>query len=662
MEITIRNRIYLSFSVLMFLFVVSGFITIRTNNENRKQSAYVSTVVHPLTEGLVNFNRILVDSRNFSTNWVYFQFHYEDKKALKEIHVTHFPALKASLNYYAAQQHSKEVRDSLLRMFAAYDQIILVQKEIMQTLNDFADYNDPSKRFEMEMMAEDNIIPGTSALIGTLNNIMKMQEAIRINANADLQESSTRLTRIIWIMAISVIVIGAFFAVYMSRLVVNPINVIRKIIVDMGKGETRRIDYKITNNEIGRMIESVNNLSGNLQASANFATQIGERNYQNDYKPLSEKDTLGKALLAMRDNLKMSDERLNEAQKIAKLASWEYDFEQSKVYFSDEVYAIVDDESRTIRARAIMELFFDSDLEKWKALYMDSIQRGKSFAMEAKMLTLKNVQKIVYIRTKFYMNEDGTPARVIGIMQDITSQKKKEDELRENNAQLTKTNMELDKFVYSVSHDLRAPLSSMLGIVQLTEEDVEDDFVKSNLGHVKGSILKLDGFIQDILAYSRNSRSAVTHKAIDFNLLLNEISRNLKYMGTEATSIKIDTQVVQTGVFLSDESRLSIILNNLISNAIRYANPAEAQPFVSIDVFCNDYEAIVTIKDNGIGIKKEFHEKVFDMFYRVSENSVGSGLGLYIVKEAVIKLGGSIDLQSEPGVGTTFKINFQSNK
>ena len=230
--------------------------------------------------------------------------------------------------------------------------------------------------------------------------------------------------------------------------------------------------------------------------------------------------------------------------------------------------------------------------------------------------------------------------------------------LLQSNAELTKSNTELDSFVYSVSHDLRAPLSSMLGVVGLCEMGTMDPFMQKNVTLLKSSIKKLDGFIMDILDYSRNSRLEVDHQQIHFSDLLTDISNNLKFMGADdQRSVDIRTTIRNGIVFYSDKSRISIILNNLISNSIRYQNPQAPDPFVEIDVNVSESAADILVKDNGIGIDRANQAKVFNMFYRVSTKSVGSGLGLYIVKETVEKLQGAIKLKSEPGKGTEFSIH-----
>lgn len=227
--------------------------------------------------------------------------------------------------------------------------------------------------------------------------------------------------------------------------------------------------------------------------------------------------------------------------------------------------------------------------------------------------------------------------------------------------ELQKSNKELDRFVYSVSHDLRAPLCSMLGVIELSEELTTDKLALKHFGMIKSSIGKLDGFIGDILHYSRNSRLEVKSEEINFKEILTDITNNLKYMAPANHLVDIQVKVNNEKLFFSDKSRINVVLNNLISNSIRYQNPNVKSPYVKVEVETTESEVSILVKDNGIGIGKEFHPKIFDMFYRVSELSEGSGLGLYIVKEMIHKLEGEIGFDSELGAGTTFNIRIPNN-
>jgi signal transduction histidine kinase len=241
----------------------------------------------------------------------------------------------------------------------------------------------------------------------------------------------------------------------------------------------------------------------------------------------------------------------------------------------------------------------------------------------------------------------------MGRLQEEQSQRRA---LQQSNEELKKSNKELDSFVYSVSHDLRAPLSSMLGVVNICEMGSPDATLLKNMGFLRSSIRKLDGFIMDILDYSRNARTEVARHEIHFEDLLTDVLNNLKFMGTEAaSSVDVRTSVSNGVPFYSDKGRVTMILNNLISNSLRYRGAAGS--FVEIRVEVSPAGADILVADNGIGIGEEHQAKVFDMFYRASGKSIGSGLGLYIVKEAVDKLDGSIELKSQPGEGTEFHIH-----
>jgi len=122
------------------------------------------------------------------------------------------------------------------------------------------------------------------------------------------------------------------------------------------------------------------------------------------------------------------------------------------------------------------------------------------------------------------------------------------------------------------------------------------------------------------------------------------------------TLLKKTINIHQEGNFYSSPTRLDIILTNLLSNAIKYADLKKEQPYIEIDIQCSILETQIRVRDNGEGIPDNALTKIFDMFYRASEKGTGSGLGLYIVKEAIQKLGGTIQVSSEQGKGTVFDV------
>ena len=233
-------------------------------------------------------------------------------------------------------------------------------------------------------------------------------------------------------------------------------------------------------------------------------------------------------------------------------------------------------------------------------------------------------------------------------------------QLVQNNKLLMKANNELDRFVYSTSHDLRAPLSSVLGLINIAENSKDISEAKQYLTMMRQRVGSLDKFIKDITDYSRNNRLHIGKENILLATLVSEVWETLQY-SAEARNIHFQMEIPDDLEVLSDRSRLTVILSNLISNAIRYHDHRKEERFIRLRVLMNGYGFYLKVEDNGQGISPEFHQRIFDMFYRANEQSQGSGLGLYIVKETLDKLSGSIHLESSPGVGSTFTIRLPYN-
>jgi signal transduction histidine kinase len=230
-------------------------------------------------------------------------------------------------------------------------------------------------------------------------------------------------------------------------------------------------------------------------------------------------------------------------------------------------------------------------------------------------------------------------------------------ELETRNQELVKANFELDKFVYSISHDLRSPLVSALGLVALMREETEVSSLQYYVQMIDKLLIRLDDLVKDILDISINSRQENQKEVIDFRRLIDEAFDSHKF-GHRLRHIQKMIHVDQKSIFYSDRRRLSILFNNLISNAIKYSSEEIGDnAFVKVQVVADKSGAEIVIEDNGEGIGEESIDKIFDMFYRATSNSHGSGLGLYIVKESLHKIGGKIEVKSQLGKGTYFRIN-----
>jgi two-component system, sensor histidine kinase len=230
---------------------------------------------------------------------------------------------------------------------------------------------------------------------------------------------------------------------------------------------------------------------------------------------------------------------------------------------------------------------------------------------------------------------------------------KQKNKIEKTNQQLILANREMDRFVYSVSHDISAPLKSIKGLIGLSRLEKEES--SPYLNKIEQSVQKLEDFVREVLDRSRTTRKEVQLEEVNLSDLINAISDNLRYLenfDTVKFSIDLHNASLRTDKFL-----IKVILSNLLSNAIKYQKTkAEHIPEIKIKSYEQGGHFCIVMSDNGEGIAAPYMDKIFDMFYRGTTSSTGSGLGLFIAKEAAEKLNGKINLTSKIGVGTEFTI------
>lgn len=273
-------------------------------------------------------------------------------------------------------------------------------------------------------------------------------------------------------------------------------------------------------------------------------------------------------------------------------------------------------------------------------LVLASAVRERQQAQEDLKKFNENLEAIVHDRTK-------------ALEEEIQQREKTQQTLQHTNEELTKKNTELDNFVYSVSHDLRAPIASILGLINLAKKDKGDNTRLAYLEMMEKSAKQQDYFIKEILDQSRNSRLEVKSEPVLFEPLIEEAFEQLDYSNLNGNRLEKIITVDQDQPFYCDKWRLKVILNNIISNSIRYKNGKD--PVIRVNAKINEHLLNLSIQDNGKGISKDHISNLGKMFYRATDEGAGSGLGLYIVKETVEKLNGSLAIESEEGLGTTVK-------
>jgi len=543
MSISIRNRIYWSFLILVALFVINGLVTNFTLNKSKKLSGHISTVIDPAQQGLSDLRSLLTESKMYTTNWVFLRSNQEDKQALRLLHQTKYPDLKRQLTSLFIQLGNPKMTDSLRQVFKGFEDLLVIEKGIMSSLGKFTDYDDLVIKLTAEQTIEDEVIPRTAQLLRLLDQVNTHERDIKISEFKNLEAYSMRLRTLILVLAIVIVVAGIFLSSYMTAIITRPINLIIQMVNDLGKGKLDTVNLPVDRDEIGTMVHSVNELSNKLRETATFADEIGKRDFTGKFTPLSEEDILGKALLTMKDNLKTSgDELVQTAENL--------------------------------------------------------IQRNK----------------------------------------------------------------ELEQFTYIISHNLRAPVANIKGLYQLLALGPDDELeLVTLISRLGTSVQSLDNVITDLnLILDVKQQVHEQMESVSFTQVTEDIKMTFDtYIQQDLIEIKCDFKAIDTVHSL--KNYIYSIFYNLISNSIKFKRQEE-KLILQITSYQKGDKINIHFGDNGKGIDLEANgDKLFGLYRRFDTSVDGKGMGLYMVKTQVETLGGTMKVQSKPGVGTTFMVELSKN-
>lgn len=310
-------------------------------------------------------------------------------------------------------------------------------------------------------------------------------------------------------------------------------------------------------------------------------------------------------------------------------------------YASSTVESIFGVNPVSILGRNSLEFVPESRRQEIRELVNDNGSRSS----EINLKTTTGEEVFFEVTISNHMEHDEIGGMVV-FLYDITERRAIQKKLETENHQL-------DHVLYKTTHDLKAPLRSALGLIQIAE--LEPQEYMKYLGLIKSSLVRLDAMIDEMNSLYKNDKLAVQNARIEVRSMINREIENLHNM-PEAQDIRFDVFVDGEVPFYSDPLRVKTIVSNLLSNAIKYSDTSKIRKYIQISAHVFADWLFLTIEDNGIGIETDHQEKVFDLFYRVSADKKGTGLGLYIVKDAIDRLKGKIYLKSKRGEGSSFTL------
>lgn len=359
-------------------------------------------------------------------------------------------------------------------------------------------------------------------------------------------------------------------------------------------------------------------------------------------------------LQKLANELQQSQKRFELVIQGSRAGIYEWNIKSNTFYVSPEwkkILGFSEEDMQDFTIQHLADLTHPEDRERLEKGIYEHFATHEPFQNESRRRHKNGSYRWIFDSGLSTIDEKGNIATIIGSIIDITDRKQAELQVLDQNELLKKANHDLDRFVYSASHDLRSPLSSVLGLLSIAEHTSNLDELRTYHNLMRDRVKKLDSFVTEVLDYSRNNRQEIVKTPVSLAAIIGEVVESLRF-AEESSVITITHSVHEDLVIETDSARLKIILNNLIGNSIKYHDPKKEKPFININTELKDGYCTIGIQDNGIGIDCEHQEKVFDMFYRATQQSKGSGLGLYITKEILEKLGGKIMMTSVPREGT----------
>jgi PAS domain S-box-containing protein len=366
--------------------------------------------------------------------------------------------------------------------------------------------------------------------------------------------------------------------------------------------------------------------------------------------------------------LAKTTDRLNEAQRIAHVGSWELDIVNNILIWSDEIYQIFEIDPKKFGAsyEAFLEAIHPDDRNAVNNAYTNSLNTKTPYVIDHRLLFSDGRIKWVHEQCESFYDPVGKPVRSIGIVQDITERKKAEEEIQKLNmgleqrvilrtAQLEAANKELEAFSYSVSHDLRAPLRSIDGFSQILLEEYQDKVDaqgKNYLQRIRVAAQRMAQLIDDMLNLSRVSRGEMNFQQVNLSEIAKDVADNI--FGNQPER-KVEF-IIQEGITVWGDGRLlRIILENLIGNAWKFTSK---HPTARIEFGVQQQKGIPVyfVRDDGAGFEMNYAQKLFGAFQRLHSTIEfsGTGIGLATVQRVVHRHGGKVWAEGEVEKGATF--------
>lgn len=288
---------------------------------------------------------------------------------------------------------------------------------------------------------------------------------------------------------------------------------------------------------------------------------------------------------------------------------------------------------------------------RFKAYYsLHQVARAQGKTQEA----LDYLEKYIHIKESIINSHTYTVIKSYEAISRVDILEREAKAQKDKTEIIEKKNAELDSFFYRVSHDLKGPIASLLGLNNLIKLEVKDEHAQRYFNMYQTQLMRINNIVMDLIDLTRMNNQEENKVRIDFETLLDECIQSYHYVDN-FKSIRFIKKIDKDIEFYSVWAIVNTILQNLVENAIKYASPAK-DSFVMVSIQTMGDNIRIDVEDNGVGIQADYQSRVFNMFFRANDHVQGTGLGLYILKRAVERLDGEVRFESDVNSGTKFTV------
>ncbi len=381
------------------------------------------------------------------------------------------------------------------------------------------------------------------------------------------------------------------------------------------------------------------------------ADKVNERNEKGEVVSILGVAQNISQLKDLQNLLKTSESRLQLAIKGNRAAIWEWsDINENKAWWSDEFYKLLEYNPDDLKTNfsSFVNLIHPEDIISFRGSLEEHVANRREFEEQVRVKTKHHNYKWFRVNAKAQINQEGKAEKIVGTLTDIDNKRQSEDKLKD-------LNVELERFAYLASHDLKEPLRTVTSFTKLFKEEYGDNFddtARQYLTFIENASARMITLTNDLLQYSQLDNKSLNFQWIDLNELLKDILEDLQKR-IEDNNAKI-TIATLPNVYC-DKVQIRQLFQNLISNSLKYRKK-KVEPQIQVGFEEKESEYYFYVKDNGIGINSKYHDKVFEVFKRLhsQEEYEGTGIGLANCKRIVDNHNGKIWLRSTFGKGSKF--------